>query len=280
VIEFQAVPGPRATLTHANCVVSTPLGYRPLHLDLHVPPGDGPFPVLLWIHGGGWMTGSRVWTVDQQFHERMLARGYAVADVDYRLALEAVWPAQQADIDAAVRWLRHHAVALRIDPDRFAVLGESAGGQLAAIAALTGTGDSAIQAVILWYGPADLSNRRDQDDPFEFPAVLLGGPLAERTALARLASPLHNIHAGAPPFLLVHGTEDETVPFAEAVGFAEALRAQGVRCDVLPVEGAGHVFTGATVEVGTLTEAGADFLDDVLELTAAGRAGLRSASAG
>ncbi|MGI5183164.1 alpha/beta hydrolase fold domain-containing protein [Dactylosporangium sp. CA-152071] len=261
---FHPVPEPRKTLTHANCVVSTPLGYRPLHLDLHVPPGDGPFPVVLWIHGGGWMTGSRVWTVDQRFHERMVARGYAVADVDYRLALEATYPAQQADVEAAVRWLRHHAATLRLDPARFAVLGESAGGQIAAVAALTGTGDTAIQAVILWYAPADLSTVPRQDDPFMFPAILLGGPLAERQAFARHASPLHNVHPAAPPFLLVHGTDDETVPFAEATGFAEALRAQGVRCDVLPVDGAGHVFTGATVEVGTLTEAGADFLDDVL----------------
>jgi acetyl esterase/lipase len=145
------------------------------------------------------------------------------------------------------------------------VLGESAGGQLAAVAALTGTDDTAIQAVIVWYGPSDLSTLRNQDDPFMFPAILLGGPLSERTAFARLASPLHNIHPDAPPFLLVHGIEDETVPFAEAVGFAEALRAKGVRCDVLPVEGAGHVFVGASVEVGTLTEAGADFLDDVFD---------------
>ncbi len=270
--EPHPVPEPRKTLTHANCVVSTPLGYRPLHLDLHVPPGDGPFPVLLWIHGGGWMTGSRVWTVDQRFHERMVARGYAVADVDYRLALEATYPAQQADIDAAVRWLRHHAAALRIDPGRVAALGESAGGQLAAMAGLTGTGDTAIQAVILWYGPADLSGFPDRDDPFTGPAFLLGGPPAERLAFARLASPLFNIHPDAPPFLLVHGTEDELVPFAEAVAFAEALRARGVRCDLLPVEGAGHVFTGASVEVGTLTEAGADFLDDVLARPGDGQA--------
>ncbi|MGX6600556.1 alpha/beta hydrolase fold domain-containing protein [Micromonosporaceae bacterium Da 78-11] len=263
--ELQPVPEPRKTLTYANCVVSTPLGYRPLHLDLHVPPGDGPFPVLLWIHGGGWVTGSRVWTVDQHFHERMVARGYAVADVDYRLALEATYPAQQADITAAVHWLRHHAAALRIDPHRFAALGESAGGQLAAIAGLTGTGDAAIQAVIVWYGPTDLSERPDQQDPFTSPALLLGGPLAERAAFARLASPRHNIHPDAPPFLLVHGTADEIVPFTEAVEFAEALRTEGVRCDVLPVEGAGHVFVGASVEVGALTEAGADFLDDVFE---------------
>jgi acetyl esterase/lipase len=260
---FQPIPVPRKTLTHANCVVSIPLGFRPLLLDLHVPPGDGPFPVVLWVHGGGWMTGSRIWTVDQQFHERMLARGYAVADVDYRLASEATWPAQQADIEAAVRWLRHHATDLRIDAERFAVLGESAGGQLAAIAALTGSGDTAIQAAILWYGPADLSNPRDLDDPATNLAVLFGGPLRERASVARLASPQYNLRADAPPFLLVHGTEDDIVPFPEAVGFAEALRAEGVRCDVLPVEGAGHVFVGASVEVGTLTEAGADFLDDV-----------------
>ncbi|GLL05938.1 alpha/beta hydrolase [Dactylosporangium matsuzakiense] len=269
--DLQPIPEPRKTLTHAGCVVSTPVGYRPLQLDLHVPPGDGPFPVLLWIHGGGWVGGSRVWTVDQRFHERMVGRGYAVADVDYRLALEATYPAQQADIEAAIRWLRHHAAALRLDPGRFAALGESAGGQSAAIAGLTGAGDTALQAVILWYGPTDLSSLRNEDDPFTSPALLLGGPLAERAAFARLASPLHNVHTDAPPFLLVHGTDDEIVPFADAVGFAAAMRAQGVRCDVLPVEGAGHVFTGASVEVGTLTQTGADFLDDVLGHAATSR---------
>ncbi|MFI5910380.1 alpha/beta hydrolase fold domain-containing protein [Dactylosporangium sp. NPDC051541] len=263
--DFQPVPAHRPTLTHAGCVVSTPLGYRPLQLDLHVPPGPGPFPVVLWVHGGGWLTGSRVWTVDAEFHARIVARGYAVADVDYRLALEAVWPAQQADLEAALRWLRHHAFALRLDPDRFAFLGESAGGQLAAVAALTGDGPTAVQAAIIWYGPPDLVTLRNQDDPFTGPALLLGGPLGERAPLARLASPLHNIHPSAPPFLLVHGTEDEIVPYADAVRFADALRAAGARCDVLPVAGAGHVFTGAAVDVGTLTTAGADFLDDVLK---------------
>lgn len=261
--DLHPVPEPRPTLTHANCVVSTPLGYRPLHLDLHVPAGDGPFPVVLWIHGGGWVTGSRVWTVDPAFHERLTARGYAVADVDYRLALEATYPAQQADISAAIGWLRHHAEALRLDPARFAALGESAGGQLAAIAGLTGTAGTALQAVILWYAPPDLSTLRDVEDPFQGPAILLGGPISERTAFARQASPLYNIHPDAPPFLLIHGTEDDTVPFADATAFAAALRVQGVRCDVRPVEGAGHVFTGATVDVGTHTEASADFLDDV-----------------
>lgn len=262
---FMPLPEHRPTRTHAGCVVSDPLGYRPLQLDLHIPPGPGPFPVLLWLHGGGWMTGSRVWTVDPRFHERMVARGYAVADVDYRLAMETTYPGQQADIDAAIRWLRHHAAALRLDPDRFAALGESAGGQLAGIAGLTGEGDTALQAVILWCAPVDLVSLPDQRDPFSYPAILFGGPVGERAGLARLASPIHNIGAEAPPFLLVHGTDDQTVPFGEAVRFADAMRAAGHRADLLTVEGAGHVFRGASIEIGELTEASADFLDETLK---------------
>ena len=93
-VEYVPPPLPRPTLSYANCYVSEPVGYRPLHLDLHVPPGDGPFPVVLWIHGGGWMSGSRVMlpasVAPYGFHERLVGRGYAVADVDYRLAMEAL----------------------------------------------------------------------------------------------------------------------------------------------------------------------------------------------
>ncbi|NMO56112.1 alpha/beta hydrolase [Actinoplanes sp. TBRC 11911] len=268
MIEFIPVPAPRPTVTYANCTVSAPAGFRPLHLDLHLPPGDGPFPVVLWIHGGGWLEGSRTWMPDtvepSGFHSRLLARGYAVADVDYRLSGEALYPAQLLDVQSAIRWLRHHATELRLDAGRFATLGESAGGHLAAMAGVAGDGETAIQAVVNWYGATDLLDVGDDENPVTAPALLLGGPIAERRDFAAWASPLHRVHPGTPPFLNVHGTADDVVPFEQSVRLAEALRAQGVRCDLLPVAGAGHCFTGHD-DIGALIEAGADFLDDVLK---------------
>jgi acetyl esterase/lipase len=259
-------PAPRPTVSYANCTVSVIAGYRPLHLDLHVPPGDGPFPTVLWIHGGGWTEGSRVWLPDTiapfGLHERLVARGYAVADVDYRLAREAQYPAQLVDVQAAIRWLRVFSGELKLDPARFATLGESAGGHLAAMAALTGEGETAIQAVVDWYGASDL-DFRNLDDVTTAPAMLLGGPVGERLDFARWASPRHRVHAGAPPFLLMHGVEDVVVPYEQSVAMAQALRAQGVRADVYPVEGAGHCFEGCP-EIGKLLDASIDFLDDVL----------------
>jgi acetyl esterase/lipase len=258
---------PRPTVTYANCTVAEITGYRDLHLDLHLPPGDGPFRTVLWIHGGGWLSGSRTGMPEtitpHRFHERMLARGYAVADVDYRLARESPYPSQLTDVQAAIRWLRHYAGELKLDRDRFATLGESAGGHLAAMAGLVGGGGTAIQAVVNWYGAAEL-DFRSPDDATTSPAELLGGAPAGRRDFARWASPLHRIHAGAPPFISVHGTDDSVVPFTQSQALTEALRAHGIRADLLPVPGAEHCFEGYD-DIGGLIEASADFLDDVLK---------------
>jgi acetyl esterase/lipase len=259
-------PANRPTVSYANCTVSVIAGYRPLHLDLHLPEGNAPFPTVLWIHGGGWLEGSRIWMPETiapfGLHEKLLGRGYAVADVDYRLAREAQYPAQLVDVQAAIRWLRMFSGELRLDAARFATLGESAGGHLAAMAALAGEGETAIQAVVDWYGACEL-DFRDGDDPNTSPALLLGGAIGERRDFARWASPLHRVHAGAPPFLLMHGVDDQIVPFEQSAAMAQALRAQGVRADLYPVEGAGHCFEGCP-EIGKLLDASIDFLDEVL----------------
>ncbi len=267
-MEFLPPPLSRTTVTHPNITVAAPLGYRPLHLDLHLPEADGPSPVVLWVHGGGWQSGSRLELPASiapfDFHGRLLSRGYAIADVDYRLAFEAQYPAQFADVQAAIRWLRHHADRLNLDPTRFATLGESAGGHLAAMAGLLGDGDTAIQAVVNWYGVADLTVFGNPENPTTLPAMLLGGPIGERLDFARSSSPLYRVHPASPPFLNMHGTADLLVPFEQSVRLTEALRAQGVRCDLYQVEDADHCFVGHP-DIGALIEASADFLDDVLK---------------
>jgi acetyl esterase/lipase len=219
-------------------------GYRPLRLDLRRPATDGAVPVVVWIHGGGWRKGGRGLHVfaAEEFHERVLRRGYAVADVEYRLSREAVFPAQLLDVKAALRWLRAFAPELGLDADRFVAWGESAGGHLAALAGLVtdpalegdagvvGT-SSAVQAVVDWYGPADMALFLD-DDRTAQPAGsaeewLLGGPLAELPAQVAAASPTSYVRPDAPPFVLLHGTADTTVPYRHSEVLAAALRDAG-----------------------------------------------------
>lgn len=261
-------PQPRPTLSHPGIVVADPEGFRPLQLDLHLPPGDGPFPVVFWVHGGGWRSGSRVWLPDSiepyGFHERFVRRGYAVADVDYRLAYEAPFPAQLVDVQAAIRWVRHHAAHYNLDASRFAALGESAGGHLAALAGLTGQGETALHAVIDWYGANDFTTLQGSDEPTTSPAILLGGPIGGRLDFARWASPSQRVHPGAPPFLAIHGDADTVVPLSQSEELAAALRGVGVRCDLITVPGAEHCFVGYD-DIGGLIDAGIDFLDDVLK---------------
>jgi acetyl esterase/lipase len=268
---YEPPPAPRpeagGVQWYANAMVAEIQGYRPLHLDLRVPSGEGPFPVVVWIHGGAWWAGTRLRLPETiaavGFHDRLLRRGYAVADIDYRLSREAIFPAQLYDVKAAIRWLRRYADDLRLDRDRFVAWGESAGGHLAALAGLTGAGDDRVQAVVDWYGVAGLIDGLPDlladDDPVVW---LLGGQPSERPALAAEASPLNHVHRGAPPFLCMHGTADLTVSYRHSEALTAALREQGVRCELHPVVGADHIFLGAP-DVGKLVETSIDFVDDV-----------------
>jgi acetyl esterase/lipase len=231
----------------------------PLQLDLYLPAGDGPWPVTLWLHGGGWAVGAR----DLRADERMapLARaGIAVAAVQYRLTDRATFPAQLDDARAAVRWLRAHGAEHGLAPDRIGAWGASAGGHLAALLGLLPDGrdgelgDSSVQAVVSWFPPTDLL-ARDTDVPDGPPPPFLSGPppspsyearllgvpsTADDAEGARAASPLTHVHAGAPPFLLVHGDRDGLVPASHSRRLAEALQAVGAPVDLLLIAGANH----------------------------------------
>lgn len=256
--------------THPNLSFSEIPGYRPLHMDLHLPADDGPWPVLFWIHGGGWQSGSRLWLPDSiapfGFHDRLTRRGYAVADVDYRLSAEAPFPAQFDDVQAAIRWTRAHASDFGLDPGRFAALGESAGAHLAVLAGMRGGDEMAtetrLHAVVNWYGPMDLLDFR-APEPGSSQALLLGGQPHDLPDIARAASPITYTHADAPPLLTVHGTADDIVPFEQAEKITKALHGHGVRADLIAVPGADHCFIGCS-DIGALIDKSIDFLDDVL----------------
>lgn len=230
-------------------------GYRPLLLDLHVPATHaGTAPVVVWIHGGGFSTGDRRQLPDTMVpgsvFEALLEAGMAVAAIDYRLCGEATFPAQRDDVNAALDYLRTFAETLGVDPQRIGVWGESAGGVLAALAALT---TEHVSAAVLWYTPTDLASPR-----FERPtgavSKLLGGPPSQKPELAAQASPITHVSATAPPFLLLHGTADQAVPAEHSQRLHELLQAAGVRSIYHPVNGAGHELTNCADIEGLIAD--------------------------
>jgi len=228
-----------------------------LKLDLYLPsaPLAGPVPVVVWIHGGAWLSGDK----NRTSAPEVLGPDYAVASIDYRLSPQAPFPAQIHDCKAAIRWLRAHAAEYGIDPDRIGAWGSSAGGHLAALLGTSGgveelegtVGDclgvsSRVQAVCDFFGPIDLLTLVDPTGEIDLGTAqspvgrLLGGPLAEHIELAKLASPAVHVDATDPPFLIVHGDADEIVPWAQSVTFHRILANAGVDASLYMVGLAGH----------------------------------------
>jgi acetyl esterase/lipase len=228
-----------------------------LKLDLYLPDPlpDKRLPLVIWIHGGGWRGGSK----DRTRAPETLGTGYAVASIDYRLSHEAVFPAQIHDCKAAIRWLRGHATEYNLDPDRFGAWGSSAGGHLVALLGTSGgvgelegiVGDhlrqsSDVQAVCDYYGPTDLlamlsqPSLLDHHSPTSPESLLLGGPVSENQELAWLASPIAFVDPTDPPFFIVHGDQDPTVPVEQSIDFHAALTDLGVDSMLRIVEGAKH----------------------------------------
>lgn len=235
-------------------------GFRPMVLDLHVPvEADGPVPCVIYIHGGGFEAGDRRhlpenWEQNGIF-EQLVAAGLAVATVDYRLMAEAGPVAELHDCAAAVRYLRHFAADLGLDPNRFALWGESAGATLAALVAFLSRTDqhgllgqlgaadtsSAVSAVVLYYPPTDMVKMVAQM-PDVLPMAAI--PQAELAAF----SPLSYVHPQIPPTLIVHGDADQTVPHAQGVELHNALLAAGVSSKLQTIPGADHCFRGVAVD--------------------------------
>jgi len=252
---FAQQPQPGDTLLHPPSAMTAykdlayvPGGHEHQKLDLYIPiDGDGPFPLIIWIHGGAWKYGSKDGCIPLPWE----AKGYAVASVNYRLSQDARFPAQIKDCKTAVRWLRTHAGQYKIDRDRFIAWGDSAGGHLASLLGTAGDAaewepgppaeSSRVQAVIDWYGRADL--RRVCTDPgmAEHPVAQLLGGSGERVAeIARKASPITYVSNDDPPFLIMHGDADQTVPVQQSVAFAEALKKMDVPVTLVILQGVDH----------------------------------------
>ena len=240
-----------------------PTGFRPLSMDLRTPDAAGA-PVVVFLHGGGWLRGSRkVFTpgigVAQSF-DRIVAAGFAVASCEYRLSGEARFPSQLDDVDAAIDWLREHGSEYGADASRLVLWGVSAG---ATLAALTGLRRDDVRGVVDWFGPADLVALAELDtgEPLAETreARWIGGPAAERPDVARAASPVFRVHAGAPPFHISHGTADELVPFRQSEALAEALGRVGAEVQLVPVPDGRHFWQGVA-DTGPLFDAAIRFV--------------------
>jgi acetyl esterase/lipase len=258
----------RGATSHRGITFAEVPGFRPLLMDVHVPAGAaGPVPCVVWVHGGGWENGDRRFTPDHWppglLFESLLTAGLAVATVDYRHSGEAHFPGALHDVKAAVRFLRTHAPVLGIDPDRLGISGESAGGHLAAMMALTGDqpafeGDvgapgpsTGLRAAAILYGVTDFSAERaggpvPSEQPLAGPeARFLGAAPEEVPDLAVAASPVSHATSSAPPMLLISGDCDAIVPLDQSRRLRDALVAAGARDVVLEVvPGADHCFVG------------------------------------
>lgn len=252
-------------------------------LDLYLPAsGDGPFPLVVWIHGGGFSGGSK--SLDAAASaRRMVDRGFAVASLEYRLSGEAKFPAAVLDLKAAVRHLRANAALYHVATARVGAWGSSAGGHLAAFLGVTGgvadfedaslgnaAQSSRIQAVVDWYGPSDLMQMdadgavqgcprfggTGHDDASSPEGLWLGAKPSSVSALTMRASPVSWVSADDPPFIVQHGGVDCTVPTNQGRRMRDALMATlgaaQVSWSEFPTDGHGGPSFGAAANLDAI----------------------------
>jgi len=230
-------------------------GHDRQKLDLYLPKDRTNLPLIINIHGGAFKMGSKEQGVPLEY----LAQGYAIASINYRLSQHANFPAQIEDCKAAVRWLRAHAAAYRIDPQRFAAWGNSAGAHLSAMLGTTGDTkefdvganldqSSGVQAVVDYFGPTDflqmdahrLPNGQTHDPADSPESLLIGGAIQENKDKAARANPITYVTPADPPFLICHGDQDPLVPHHQSELLEAALKRAGVPVTFHTVKGAGH----------------------------------------
>ncbi len=240
---------------------------RTLHLDVYEPPESGPSPAVLFVHGGGFVTGDK-----GQFARQAVDfadEGFVAVESQYRLGPESSFPAALVDVKAAVEWLRSEGADYGVDPDPIAVVGHSAGGNLAALAAVTADepafeperypgASSAVDALVGYVGVYDLAALDDPATNREY----VGGTPAEDPERFDLASPLGQEDVTTPPTLLVHGADDGVVDPEQSERFYEALDAvTEADLELLSGDGADHLFPHHAATYERTLERTTDFLD-------------------
>ncbi len=219
-------------------------------MDIYLPDTTGPYPVIIWIHGGGYKSGDKN-DNDSNTAKQGLKRGYAVVSINYRLTDAAKFPAQINDVKAAIRFLRANAKEFNLNPDKIAVWGSSAGGGLAALAGTSGNvkelqNDSLghsdisnqVQAVVDMKGPINFSTMLrqlkkiniSQNSSYDYNTSqhmldqLMGQNISSIPNQVARANPESYISPDDPPFFIVHGTADTLIPYQQSVDFATKLK--------------------------------------------------------
>ena len=311
---------PGGVVGYPDLTYETLSGYRPLKLDLFLPPSKfaGPRPLVIYVHGGGWVAGGPRRSAAYQDWPKVLAslaaRGYVVATVSYRFSREAPFPAAIQDVKSAIRWLRANAAKYNIDPKRAAIWGQSAGGHLAALAgvscgvatlepparsepaaanvetvASTALGadqaSDCVQAVVGWFGMYDFAALRPLTGAGSGPdspeRLFLGcGSQPCTREQQAFASPITYLDHTDPPMLLMHGSADSTVPVGQTEKFASAAQAAGVRVRMIIERGINHSWIGPTpaATLNTSREALATSIDFIDAQIGDGRTSVRSPS--
>lgn len=239
-------------------------------LDLYLPKlrkTEKPLPVIVFIHGGGWRGGDKAGGIGNV--GRYVASGeYAGVSVGYRLTNEAQWPAQIHDCKAAIRWVKAHAAEHGLDASKIAVWGTSAGGHLVSMLGTSGDvkelegtlgkhldQDSKVTCVVNFFGPENFltmvrqPSTVDRTQGKDYPeALLLGGPVPEREAVAKEASPVTHVSAGDAAFFTAHGTKDPLVPYAQGEEIHAALTKAGVPSILQEMTDGGHGFRSEVLD--------------------------------
>jgi acetyl esterase/lipase len=273
--------------THKDLVYAT--GSSAQKLDLYLPTtGSGPFPVVIMIHGGGFMLGDKADGTGLTGVDSLLAAGYAVASINYRLSAEAQYPAQIFDAKASVRFLRANAAKYNLNPEKFGAWGASAGGNLVSLLGTTcgvaelegaelGNADqsSCVQAVVDWFGPIDFLKMQEQfagtscsstTNAANSPeSKLMGAAIQTIPEKVALSNPMNYIDASDAPFFIENGTADCNIPPVQNKNLAEALSAAigAEKVTYTSLEGAGH--GGAQFETAENLKLVIGFLDKYLK---------------
>jgi acetyl esterase/lipase len=272
---------PRGVTMHGDVVFASPRGFRPLTLDLYLPKSRKPLPLLIFVHGGGWAGGTArsAEIVGDNFpamFAEFSAKGYAVASISYRLSSEAKFPAQVQDLNAAIHFLKTKAQAYGIDAERIVVWGASAGAHIAMLSALdckrgqldspatsqSTTTSTCVTAVVDWFGPTTLASQT----PSPTALTYIGCPPSECSDKWQRASVLESLTADAPPFLIVHGDADTTVPYAQSKELLEGLKRHTVMAELHTVPNGNHLFRGAArADIDQAIEATFAFVEKQLQ---------------
>ena len=224
-------------------------------LDIYLPANaTGKCPLLVFIHGGGWLVNDKYADMGYMGNtlSAILNQGIAIASIDYRWSTQAVFPAQIQDCNRAVSFLYDNAEKYGLDKTRIALMGFSAGGHLASLQGLSKNNDVAaffvpgsskkfdFKAVVDFYGPSELIALKNGEDPKSPESILLGAAPLDRPDLAKIASPATYVDKNDPPFLIIHGEKDESVPYQQSKLLSSWLTVKGVKNELIIVKGAPH----------------------------------------